>query len=180
MDTSTVLTIILGSSLLSAVLTNVVSVLKSKNETKSRVNHVALNIAHMLEKYTYDCMSALDDHCNAKSSNGNIGDLLSKIPIFPELPDYDYKNFDLHLLDRIFDFQQQVIFASQSLSFSFDVLDGEEACDHGYDLCLKLAINSLCLADCIRKKYRFKYRDLSFGDYSIRDRLKEKTAKNKK
>ncbi|BCA79288.1 hypothetical protein [Desulfuromonas sp. AOP6] len=179
MDWSTIITIILGSSLLGAILTNISGWLVKRRERSNHATFVALNLAHLFEKYAYSCLSATEDHDTAESSGGYAGDYIQKILELPELPDYDYRVFDLPILDKVFDFPQQIGFAAKNLSFAFEVLDGEDAVREGYKSCLQLAREALVIADAIRGKYSLEKRQLKFGEYSVRERLREKLSKLK-
>lgn len=103
--------------------------------------------------------------------------LYQKIHNFPELPKFDYLVLAPDIIDEVFDFPQQVCFASECFTSSFDFLDGEDAIEEGYRSSLKLAQRSLDLADKIRNKYRLEKRKLKFGEYSVRTRISEKLQK---
>jgi hypothetical protein len=180
LEWSTIVTIVLGSSFLGAVLTNLVAWQLKRTEHSSQATYLALNLAHIFEQFTYACLSAVEDHETAKSSKGCAGKYVTKLPEFPKLPDYDYRVFDLTILDKIFDFPQKIGFASESLSSAFEVMDDEDASKEGYRSCLELARESLSIADSIRKRYGLAERSLRFGEYSVRDRLDEESLKVKK
>lgn len=176
LDWFTITTIVLGSSFLAAVLTNLVAWLIRRAELLRQANYLALNLAYSFEKYAYLCVSAVEDHDVAEDSYGNVGRPVTAIPEFPKLPDADYRVLYLKLLDRVFDFPQHVNFATESLSFAFHVLNGDEAVEEGYKHCLKLGRESLSIADSVRDRYGLPYRSLRFGEYSVRERIKEKCA----
>lgn len=174
MDWTAIIAIVLGSSVLGAVLNNLVNVLLRRIKRSNQATFIALNIAHQFEQYASDRLSDAFDHDNAESSNNQIGEYINSIPVLPHLPKEDYRVFDLTLLDSILDFQQQVHFANKSLSFARLVLDNEEALAEGYQSTLKLASESLRIADEVRQRYQLKKRLLEFGGYSVRKGLKEK------
>lgn len=179
MEWPTIITIVLGSSFLGAVLTNVAGWLIKRSERSNQATYLALNIAHLLEKYSYECLSVTDDHDTAKSSDGHAGVYINKIPKFPKLPEFDYRVLDPKNLDKIFDFPQQVCFASDCITSAFEFLDGEDAVEEGYKSCLKLAQESLNIADNLRQKYKLKKRPLVFENYSVRVRISEKLKETK-
>lgn len=175
MDWSTIVTIVLGSSLLGTLFNSIVGYWTKRKESNNHATFIALNIAHIFEKYAENCLSVSMDHENYKSSNGHIGDYIKKIPKLAKLPEYDYKVFDLPLLDEVFDFLQRIEFAQNNFSFAFEVLDGEEAVEEGNKSCLLLAQKALSIADKIRKKYKLQKRELKFGEfYSVRDEISTK------
>ena len=178
LDWFTITTIVLGSSFLGAVLTNLAGWAIRRAERFRQANYLGLHLAYVFESFAYTCLSAVEDHDTAESSDGHAGGYIKKIPEFPRLPDFDYRDFDLSILDKVFDFPQQVSFAN--LLFEFEVLDGEDAVEEGYKSSLKLAQDSLSIADRIRSRYKLTKRALEFGDYSVRQRLKEKATRVKK
>jgi hypothetical protein len=180
LEWATIITIVLGSSFLGAVLTNVAGWLIKRSDRSSQATYLALNIAHLFEKYSYECLSISDEHDTARSSGGHAGSYITKILQFPKLPEFDYRVLDPKILDKIFDFPQQVCFASDSLASAFEFLDGEDAIEGGYKDCLKLAKESLNIADDVRQKYKLEKRSLEFENYSVRARINEKINNIKK
>jgi hypothetical protein len=179
LDWSAIITIVLGSSLLSAILNNFFVWLVKHTEESTHATFIALNLAHLFEKYAYACVSASEDHDTAESSDGHVGAYINNILELPELPNYEYRIFDLSILDKVFDFPQQINFAKKNLSFAFQVLDGEDAVKEGHKSCLLLAREALNISDSLRKKYDLEKRQLEFGEYSVRERLRESLAKMK-
>ena len=176
MDWSTIITIVLGSSVLGAALNSLLGWLTKRADRTSQATYMALNLSHLFEKYAYVCLSALESHDAAEIFREEIGAYIKKVPDFPELPDYEYQVFDLVILDKVFDFPQQVNFAAESLSSAFEILDGQDALWEGYKSCLELASEALAIADEIRQRYRLKTRSLSFGRYSVRGRISERVS----
>ncbi|KAF0190204.1 MAG: hypothetical protein FD168_502 [Desulfobulbaceae bacterium] len=179
MDWPVIITIVLGSSLLGVILNNVLGWLIKRNERANHATFIALNLAHQFERYAYECLSVSEDHETAESSDGHAGVYINIIPKLHQLQDVDYRVFNLPILDKVFDFPQQIDFAQNSLSFAFEVLYGGDAVKEGYRSCLLLAREALTIADAIRGKYKLEKRQLKFGEYSVRDRLREKLVKNK-
>lgn len=174
MDWSTAITIILGSSVLSAFLNHFVSWHQKRAKRIKQATFIALDLAHFFERYSYACLAVAEEHESAEATDGYAGIYIKSIPAIPGLPEYDYQVFDLGLLDKVFDFPQQVVFAAESLSYAFESLDGEDALRLGYKHCLQLARNSLLLADEIRQRYNLTERSLCFGDYSVRQKINDK------
>ena len=178
MDWSAIITIVLGSSLLGALLNSIAGYWIKRKESAYHATFIALNLAHLFEKYAEKCLSVSIDQEHVISSAGHIGAYINKIPEMASFPDYDYKLFDLALLDNVFDFRQQIEFAQKNLSFAIEILDGEEIAEQGYESCLQLAQTSLTIADAIRAKYNLEIRKLKFGNYySVRDQINEKLKK---
>ena len=180
MDWSTIFTIVLGSSFLGTILNTFVGWRLKRSENLKISNYIALKLAYLFEGFACKCLSAAEEHDLAISSNEHAGKYMTRVPEFSKLPEFDYQVFDLKLLDKVFDFPNQVIFANESISFLFDVAGMDEGSKEAYKNSLKLAKNSLEIADKIRSQYDFVQRSLSFGDYSVRDNIKERLKKFKK
>jgi hypothetical protein len=114
---STAITIILGSSVLGATLNHLVGWKQKNSDTKNQATFIALNLAHLFEQYAYSCLSAAEDHDTAVSSSGHAGTYINDILPFPDLSDYEYRVFDLGILDTVFDFPHQVSFAVKGHTF---------------------------------------------------------------
>jgi hypothetical protein len=173
LDWATIATIVLGSSFLGAVFTNLSGLLIRYREHTRQANYVGLHLAYVFETFAYTCLSAAEDNDTAKSSGGHVGNYIKNVPAFPELPDFDYRYLDLGILDSVYDFPGQVLFANASMSFAWQVLDDEELMEEGYKTTLKLAQDSLFIADRIRDRYKLPKRGLEFGGYSVRERIVE-------
>jgi hypothetical protein len=175
MDWPSVLTIILGSSLLGAILTNLSHWIGSSSQRKRHNQFLALTLAHALEKYSYDCMNAVVDHDLHQQSGGNAGKALGYPPEAMELPDETFKDFDLALLDAVLDFPQRVAFATEEVRFLGDVAD-DEASSKSCQNTIKLASEAVALATRLRMRYGLAHRDLNFGEYDLRQFIDEKVA----
>lgn len=181
LEWSAITTIVLGSSFLGAALTNLVGWVLKREERLRQTGYLGLNLAYAFEGFAYTCLSAVEDHDTAKSSNEHAGKYITKLPEFPKLPEFDYRDMDLSILDMVFDFPQQVVFANESLLFAFNVCgDPKDAVEEGYLSCLQLAQKSLLIADRTRQRYRLKKRVLRFGEYSVLERLNEKSSQAQK
>ena len=174
MEWSAIITIVLGSSLLGTILNSLVSWYLKRSENSKISNYIAFKLAYLFEKFACTCLSAAEEHDLAVSSNNNAGEYLISVPEFPTLPEFEYKFFDLNLLDIIFDFPDQVTFANESISFLFDVAGMDDGSKEAYESSLKLARNSLSIANKIRLRYKLGQRSLSFGNYSVRDKINER------
>lgn len=180
MEWSTIVTIIFGSSLLGAILNNFVGLWLKRSDISRTSNYIALQLAYMFEGFSYACLSAVEDHDLAVDSRETSGKYLNRVPEFPPLPEFNYQVFDLSILDNVLDFPHQVRFANEAISFLFDVTDNDEAIKEAYKSSLTLASESLKIADKIRKQYNLTQRALKFGEYSVRERIAEKSKKLKK
>lgn len=174
MEAGAIATIILGSGVTSSIVNALFTIKGKRNDSTRQNNHLALAFAHLFEQYTYTCLMALDEHDTYESSNGRGGESLSRVPTLPDLPEGEHQYFDIQLLDEIYDFPQQIDFANVSVTTVANYVGGDEAFDECYKSTLELTRTSLSLADKIRARYKLKPRALSFGSFSMRDRLREK------
>ncbi len=176
MDWPSVLTIILGSSFLGALLTNLSSWIVSSRQRKRHNQFLALTLAHTLEKYSYDCMTAVADHDLHQQSRGNAGKALGYPPGAREIPGEPFKDFDLALLDAVLEFPQRVAFATEEVDSLAELVDDDEASAKSYQNTIKLASEAVALATRLRTCYGLKRRDLNFGEYDLRHFIDEKVA----
>ena len=176
MDWPSVLTIILGSSVLGAVLTSLTSWVVSSRQRKRHNQYLALTLAHALERYSYDCMNAVNDHDLYHQSGGNAGKALGYPPEVIKLPDEPFKDFDLVLLDAVLAFPQRVAFAREEVSNLADVADDDAASEKSYENTIKLANEAVVLAATLRAHYQLPHRDLNFGEYDLRKVIDEKVT----
>lgn len=176
MDWPSVLTIILGSSVLGALLTNLSSWIVSSRERKRHNQFLALTLAHALEKYSYDCMNAIEDHDLYQQSGGNEGNTLGYPPEVMKLPDEQFRDFDLALLDAVLDFPQRIAFAREEVRFLADVADDDSVSEKAYQNTIRLASEAVALATRLRARYGLARRDLNFGEYDLRQLIDEKVA----
>lgn len=173
MEWSAIATIVLGSSLLGAILNNVVGWWLKRSENSRNSKYISLSLAYIFEGFAYTCLSVIEDHDTAVSSSGFAGESLTRVPNFPALPEFDYQVLDLSILDTVLDFPQQVRFANEAISFLYEVADKDDGIKEAYMSSIKLATDALAIADRIRQRYCLTKRSLRFGDYSVRDRLIE-------
>jgi hypothetical protein len=176
MDWPSVLTIILGSSFLGALLTNLSSWIISSRQRKRHNQFLALTLAHTLEKYSYDCMNAVVEHDLHQQAGGHAGKAFGYPPDAMKIPDEPFKDFDLALLDASLDFPQRVAFATEEVKFLGNVVDDDVASATSCQNTIKLASEAVTLATRLRKHYGLARRDLNFGEYDLRQFIDEKVA----
>lgn len=176
MDWPSVITIILGSSLLGALLTNLSSWILSSRQRNRHNQFLALTLAHALEKYSYDCMNAIEDHDLHQQSGGHAGKTLGYPPEVMKLPDEQFRDFDLALLDAVLDFPQRIAFATEEIGFLADVADDDAVIEKSYQNTIRLASEAVALATRLRARYGLARPDLNFGEYDLRQLIDEKVA----
>ena len=174
MDWTATITIVLGSSVLGALLTNAVSWLTRKRDRSRRNGYLALTLAHSFEMYASACLDSISDHDAYYDSEGSAGKPVGKPPSAFSLPDESFRDFDLKLLDSVLAFPQIVIFATDEVLFTADVCGPEEAQEICYKNTVELANQAISIADKLRSFYRLSPRDLKFGEFDLRKALRNK------
>jgi len=176
MDWSMVAGIVFGSSVIAALISSFVG-WRMKARAQKRYNcFIALTLAHIFENYAHDCMDVANEHDLYKSSRGAAGKAAGIPPELIKLPNENFRDFDLALLDEVFDFPLRVKFANGAVYFMADIGEHDDADDTAYEHNLLLAEKALSLADRLRSHYKLSSRELKIGEYDFRQQLSEKLA----
>jgi len=174
MDWPTVITIVLGSSVLGAIINSIISLVFARRERDRHNCYIALILAHDFEQYAHHCFNIVCDDELHESSGGHAGKPLDYPPEPKKLPEENYRNFDIKLLDTIIEFPQKVAFAKDEVVFLFEVNNDEDAHETSCENTIKLASIALNIADRLRQKYSLPARDLKFGEFDLRKALNDK------
>lgn len=175
MDTTTVVTVILGSSFLSAIFTWILNFLIKQREVKSHNRFIGLTLAKNLESYSWNCAEAVANYSLHSESDGSAGEDNVTIPEIFELPDENYRHFDVDILDEVYAFPLKVKSAERQAKFSFEVEGIEEAIWSTFEECIKLGMAANEIAKLIRKKYSLSTRPVAFGVTTLDDYYRKKT-----
>lgn len=171
MNWPTILTIVFGSSVLSTAMTVSINWIYKKQERSRNNSYIALSLSHSFERYAHRCIGIVSDDQLYISSGGHAGNRMGMPPKPFDLPDDNFRDFDLYLLDRLFEFPQKVFFATDEVSFLAEVSDEEDARSTSAKNTIELAHIAITLADQLRKKYNLPKRTLKFGNYDLRKEL---------
>ena len=174
MDWPTIITIVLGSSVLGAAMTSLISWYSQKRERRRYNSFIALSLSHAFEKYAHSCLDIVSDDELYRSSGGHAGNPMGTPPKAFDLPEENFREFDINLLDSIFEFPQKVSFATDEVAFIASVVDDREAHGTSYKNTIELANNAISLADQLRNKYNLPKRPLRFGEFDLREELKKR------
>ncbi|MCB2141167.1 hypothetical protein KQH27_00500 [bacterium] len=180
MDWPSIITIVLGSSVLGTALTSLFSWISQKRTSVRHNSFLALTISHLFEEYAHTCLTLVSEDDLYFSSGGHAGSPMGTPPKPFKLPEESYRDFDIKLLDRILEFPQKVLFGIDEVGFMATVADEDEANATAHRNAINLAIQALSLADSLRKKYNLPKRDLKFGTWDLRDELKKQMKSIKK
>jgi len=177
MDWLTIITIVLGSSVLSTVMIILINWFSQKRERSRYNSFIALTLSHSYEKYAHSCLDIVNDGELYWSSGGQAGNPMGTPPKPFELPAENFREFDINLLDNIFEFPQKVSFATDEVAFIASVSDEEDARGASCKNTIELASIAISLADQLRKKYSLPKRKLKFGKYDLRKELNKRMNK---
>lgn len=177
MKLSSILAIVAGSSVISALVTIAVETLRRRFASQRHDDHLAMKIAFLVEDYAIDCAHALADHDTAIQSSGAAGKHLGSPPKMASLPDDDYSSFEQNLLAKLLDFPQRVRMAVDEVEFDFGVVGQESAQETAYKRTVELAQLALSIGDSLRAKYKLPRRDLVYGQFSIRKMIADESKK---
>jgi hypothetical protein len=174
MDWPTIITIVLGSSVLGTAMTIMINWYSQIRERGRYNSFLALTLSHAFEKYAHSCLDIVSDDELYRSSGGHAGNPIGTPPKPFDLPAENFRDFDINLLDSIFEFPQKVSFATDEVVFIASVVDADEAHDTSFKNTVELANHAISLADRLRNKYNLHQRVLRFGEFDLRKELKKK------
>lgn len=174
MDWITIITIILGSSVLGTIMSSMFSWYVQKHQRKRRNSYIALLLSHSFEKYAHKCLTEVSEDELYRSSGGHAGAELGLPPKLFDLPDENFQEFNIKILDSIFEFPQKVSFAIDEVGFISTVADDDEAHWTSRNNTIELANDAISLADKLRRKYNLPIRKLKFGRFDLREEVKKR------
>lgn len=167
MELPELITIVAGSSLVSALVT--LGVDARRRARASRQNNIllALRLAFLLEGYTVKSVSILSDHDLASQTDGHLGKHIGAVPDMPPLPDDDYRTFGQELLSQLLEFPQRIDMAKDEAAFCFDIDGNIEAVESMRKNTASLAQSALDLSRKLRQEYKLPKRDLVIGKFDV-------------
>ena len=177
MDFWTLVSIVAGSSVISAVVTIGVDTYRRQRTSKRHNSLLAMQLAFLFEDYAINCASALSDHDMADQSQGAAGKNLQSIPTLLLLPEEDYKEFDQEMLAQVLDFPQRIRMADEEAGFYFEVEGEESALACNYRSTVTLAARALDIGAAMRRAYNLPQRNLVYGKFDVREYLEEEAKK---
>ncbi|WP_306591776.1 hypothetical protein [Geothrix sp. 21YS21S-4] len=170
------LTTIITSSLVATITGAIINGYIEDRKSKQSVRFEALAIAVALEGYAIICANKISAHNTAVTSEGAASLLLRSVPKFPQFSGVIrfFGPRKMSLANRIMMFSQEVYQANQSVAFWWEVVGDLEAMYQEAKIQgAKMGLQSLDLARDIREEFKLPHRILIFGDYDIRQLLKE-------
>jgi hypothetical protein len=166
MENQELISVILGSSLLSglfsAVLTQAVQTWLKSRELSKAVKFAALNLSHELESYANGCMEQLTEDDMDRQSRGAAG-AIAEIPDF-SIPKDDFSKFDPDIVDQLFSLPKHIRSARNEIDFiSGTAGDHDEARKITIRHVKELGLLSLDLSIEVRKRYKLPSRIVKYG-----------------
>jgi len=179
MNWTTILPIILGSSLLSAIVTTILDRCLSAREKSKYNKFIALTLAHDLESYSWQCADSLSNHELARDSQGHAGKLIASPPDSFVIPKENYRDFDIQILDRVFNFPLAIRSAKSQIQFWDDVTGQEDAFSAAFNETCKLGSDALNIANSIRDRYGLSKKTMAIGTTELQEIYKKHSSKIK-
>ncbi len=176
MDWKTIVPLVLGSSLLSALITYFLNFLMKEKETRKHNSYVALVIAHDLENYALECGSIVSDHDMLEDSRGAAGKLAHEPPSSFNIPKQDYRSFDHNILDRLLTFPKQIKSAKSHIDFDYGLVSDEEASETAHKEILGLGLEALSLSRTLRKRYGLAKNSPKLGVLDLGEYLNKRST----
>jgi hypothetical protein len=136
-DTIQIVTLVTGSSVLSALLTSGLSLFVQWRRASANARYLALRVAVTLEAFALACYHVVADHDVHDNSAGNLGkehDAFPEIAAYPE--SLEWQALPPRLLSRVLNFRNEIKISEARLKFQWDLDPGgltetlSEECAH--------------------------------------------------
>jgi hypothetical protein len=167
----TAIQLILGSSFVSAVTSQLLQARQKNKDTTKAVRFAALNLSHQLEDYAFECMEEFSDDDLFTQSNRQAG-AWAKIPDFT-IPKDDFSKFPIPLVDQLFSLPKDIRSAQKEVEFVAGIAgDLDDARSIAVRHVISLGIKTLELSCQIRAEYNLPERTVPYGSGNLMDALK--------
>ncbi len=177
MEASTIIQIVLGSSLVSALTSQAIQFWQKKNEITKIREFAALNLSHQLEDYAFECMERFSDDDLATQSKG-AADEWADIPDF-SLPKDDFSKFPIDLADALFALPKEIKSVKKEVEFlNGTVGDLDEARRVTTRGLIRFGIKSLKLSERVRDIYDLPARKAPYGSGTLMEALKSNEGRS--
>jgi hypothetical protein len=169
MNWQTIVSIVLGSGLLSAIFSNLLDRFLNAREAHRYNKFIALTLAHDLEAFSWRCAELVSDHDTYNQSDGHAGRRIGYPPEDFQIPDESFKGFDTSILDRVYRLPLSIRAAKGQIDFWHTVVGDDEATGSAYKETLRLGKEAIEIALEIRKKYKLLIRPIEFGETTLQE-----------
>ena len=169
MEWQTIIPIVLGSGLVSAIFTNLLDRFLSAREAHRYNKFIALTLAHDLEAFSWKCADLATDHDLYDQSEGHAGSRIANPPDTFKIPDESFKGFDTEILDRVYRLPLSIRAAKSQIEFWDTVSGQDEAFGAAYEETISLGNEAIEIASEIRRKYDLLVRPIKFGKTTLQE-----------
>lgn len=124
---SQIATLVAGSSVLAAVVTQGVSWLRDHLKSKNNSDFAKVYLIAALEGYAAEASNLISDSKNYEASSGQVGSPVGNIPRLDSFPDViDWQAFGPETTKQMLNFQVDLESVRASIAFEWDVVGDED------------------------------------------------------
>jgi len=171
---SKIITIALGSSLLTAVFSQLFGLLRDFQKERREARYLALRVAVVLEGFSIACANIISDNKTYARAEECFGSTRSQLPPAPEYPtDVDWKSLSPDLSAQALSFINEIPLSAHAIEFMYDVepeLVPPECSKHAG----KCGYRAWQIAAGLRKKYDLPVYDPTLFSWDMVTTLKLK------
>ncbi|MDQ1158921.1 hypothetical protein QE385_003248 [Sphingomonas sp. SORGH_AS 950] len=172
LETGGVVALLLGSSVLSAVINQVWTAIRDRLKLTKDAGFSALYLAIALEAYAGECAALVGDSRNYHASDGNAGTVRGNIAELPDFPaSIDWKALGLKATTKIQSFRVEVETTRAMFKGLWEFADGEEIFPQVREEAARLGLLAGVIAAETRKAHKITAVDYGSG-WNVPDYLK--------
>lgn len=172
-STAELLTIVAGSSVIAAAMTQGVGIVRDWYKAKRDAKFSALYLAITLESYADECATLIGDSQNHENSNGHAGAAHGNLADLPEYPAaVEWKPFGIKDTTKAMSFRVEVDTRKASFSGHWEFGDEEEIVPLVREEAARLGVKALTLAASFRESWGIDPVDYS-AKWNVQDYLKD-------
>lgn len=177
-----IVTLVAGSSVLAAVVTQGVSWLRDHMKSKSNREFATVYLVAALEGYAAEASNAISDSENYETSDGQIGRPVSNIPALDTFPDaIDWRALGPETTKQMLSFQVNLESVRASIAFDWDVVgDDDLIVPRVREKTALVGLKALQLAAALQGQHNGEPIDLANPDWSVKSALQDDLAKYEK
>lgn len=167
-------TIVAGSSVIAAIVTLGVNILRDWKNARRDAKFSALYLAIAFEAYADKCSDLLSDSLNYDSSGGHAGMARGNLDDMPDYPDsIEWKPLGIDDATKAMSFRVEVDSTKSMISAEWEFADDEDVPPVVREQAARLGIKAIDLAVSLRKKWGIE--PVSYdGEWNVKAFLNEK------
>lgn len=163
LNTSEIVALVAGSSVLAAIVTQILNELRDGWKKKQDGGFSALYLALALESYAAECASLIGDSENFEVSDGHAGSAYGNIASLPDFPDsIEWKPLGLRATTQAMSLRVDIETTSAMITGSWDFGDEEDIVPIVRLEAARLGSQALALSKSLREMGKIEA--LSFAD----------------